>query len=85
MPKQFLHRESMRDGGIRRTGVYPNSISHSLQLWKTKCENYFEMYEIDYYMWVKVATMHIVGRAECWLQLSWEEFCSLIHERFDRE
>jgi hypothetical protein len=34
-----------------------------------------------------------VGRAECWLQLverslrqlSWEEFCSLIHERFDRE
>jgi hypothetical protein len=46
------------------------------------------MYETNYYMWVKVAMMHFVGCAEWWLQsmerrlgqLSWEEFCGLIHE-----
>lgn len=44
-------------------------------------------------MWVKVAMMHFVGCAEWWLQsmerrlgqLSWEEFCGLIHECFDCE
>lgn len=44
-------------------------------------------------MWVKVATMHFEGRAARWLQsverrlchFSWEEFCSLVHDRFGRE
>jgi hypothetical protein len=51
------------------------------------------MYETEYFMWVKVATMHFEGRAARWLQaverslgqVSWEEFCNLVHERFGRE
>jgi hypothetical protein len=36
---------------------------------RKKCENYFEMCDTEYYMWVKVSSMHFVGRAERWLQL----------------
>jgi hypothetical protein len=51
------------------------------------------MYETEYHMWVKVASMHFEGKAHRWLQsverrlrfMSWEEFCELIHERFGRE
>jgi hypothetical protein len=62
-------------------------------LWKTLCENYFDMYEVDTVMWIRVATMHFEGRAASWLQslrrrvrgFSWSEFCALMHERFKRE
>lgn len=51
------------------------------------------MYETEYCMWVKVATMHFEGQAARWLQeverslgqVSWEAFCNLVHERSRHE
>jgi hypothetical protein len=33
------------------------------QLWKSRCESYFEIYEVDELVWVKVASMHFEGPA----------------------
>lgn len=94
MPEHQYPSEFMRESGLGRLPKvnFPQFDGSKPQLWK-KCENYFEMYDTEYYMWVKVSSMHFVGRAERWLQsverrlrrFSWEEFCSLIHDRFGRE
>jgi hypothetical protein len=57
-----------------------------MTLWKSRCENYFEMYEVDANIWVKVATMHFEGVATRWLQsiehrvrtATWTELDSLM-------
>jgi hypothetical protein len=33
------------------------------QLWCSRCENYFDMYEVELSMWVRVASMHMEGSA----------------------
>jgi hypothetical protein len=98
MPEQFYPHESPHEMGRSGYGRlpklnFPLFDGNQPQLWKSKCEKYFEMYETEYHMWVKVATMHFEGRAARWLQsverrlrqLSWEEFCTLVHDRFGRE
>lgn len=60
------------------------------KLWQSRCEVYFRMYEVDYVVWVRVATMQFSGAAARWLQsveyqldhMSWEHFCALITKRF---
>jgi NO-binding membrane sensor protein with MHYT domain len=47
---------------------FPQIYGSQTQLWKSKCQKYFEMYKTKYYMGVKVATMHFKGRAALWLQ-----------------
>lgn len=72
---------------------FPRFDGNQPQLWKSKCESYFDMYEVHYSVWVRVAIMHFDGRASRWLQsverrirqLLWLEFCSLVHDRFGRE
>jgi hypothetical protein len=63
------------------------------KLWKSRCESYFDMYNVDEYIWVKVASMHFEGPAARWLQsidhriskATWSELCSWIHERFAKD
>jgi hypothetical protein len=51
------------------------------------------MYSVESTLWVKVALMHLEGLAVRWLQsaerclrqATWEEFCSLIHDRFGQD
>ncbi|KAK3126898.1 hypothetical protein QOZ80_7AG0564790 [Eleusine coracana subsp. coracana] len=51
------------------------------------------MYGVASHMWIKVVSMHFVGVAARWLQpadkriksCSWNEFCSMIHDRFGRD
>jgi hypothetical protein len=38
------------------------------KLWQSRCESYFDMYEVDRNIWVKVASMHFEGLAARWLQ-----------------
>jgi hypothetical protein len=38
------------------------------QLWKSRCENYFEMYGLEPSLWIKVASMHLEGAARRWFQ-----------------
>jgi hypothetical protein len=37
------------------------------QLWNSRCENYFKMYEVEQEVWVRIATMHFEGPAARWL------------------
>jgi hypothetical protein len=63
------------------------------QLWRSRCESYFDMYGVELSLWVQVASMHLEGLAARWLQsverrlkhANWHEFCSLIHDRFGRD
>jgi hypothetical protein len=38
------------------------------QLWRSRCEIYFDMYDVESSLWIKVATMHFEGAAARWLQ-----------------
>jgi hypothetical protein len=38
------------------------------QLWRSRCESYFEIYGVESVIWVKVASMHLEGLATRWLQ-----------------
>jgi hypothetical protein len=72
---------------------FPKFDGESPQLWKSRCESYFEMYEVDETVRVKVASMHFEGLAARWLQsvdhrvrsTTWTELCSWIHECFARD
>jgi hypothetical protein len=63
------------------------------QLWKSRCENYFDMYGVENSLWIRVATMHLEGAAARSLQsvekrlqtASWDELCSLLHDHFGRD
>jgi hypothetical protein len=98
MPEQFYPYETAPEPGRSTSGrlsqiSFPHFDGSHPQLWHVQSENYFEMYDTEYHMWVKVASMHFEGKAHRWLQsvkrclrhMAWEEFCSLIHERFGRE
>jgi hypothetical protein len=72
---------------------FPKFEGENPKLWKSCCESYFEMYDIDTSIWVKVASMHFDGPAARWLQsmehrvctTNWSELCSWIHDRFGQD
>jgi hypothetical protein len=72
---------------------FPSFNGGSHKLWQSKCEKYFDMYETEPHMWIKVATLQFEGVAARWLQsikprlpsLSWRQFCQAIQDRFIRE
>jgi hypothetical protein len=72
---------------------FPKFEADNPKLWKSRCENYFEMYEVDTSVWVKVASKHFEGPTARWLQSvehltrtsTWSELYSWIHERFARD
>jgi hypothetical protein len=56
-------------GGFGRlpTINFPKFGGSQPQLWREKCESYFDMYEVHYTVWVRVAIMHFEGWASRWL------------------
>lgn len=93
-----MHRSLQESQGARGLShlpkvSFPQFDGDRPQLWKANYESYFDMYEVELTVWVKTASLDFVGRAARWLQsmgrrlktLSMEEFCSLIHDRFERE
>jgi hypothetical protein len=84
-----LSGDSMRDsqGHLPKLN-FPVFSGENLQLWRFRCENYFEMYAVESSLWIRVASMHLKGVAARWFQslekrvraLSWEEFCVLVHD-----
>ena len=71
---------------------FPTYDGDTTKLWITQAEDYFDMYGVPSYLWVKVAGMHFNGAAKRWIQsldrpshqIPWTEFCSLLLERFAR-
>ncbi|RLM68934.1 putative gag-pol polyprotein [Panicum miliaceum] len=62
------------------------------RLWISRYEDYFEMYQVESDMWIKVASMHFATGPDRWLQsvekrlkmVSWSEFCQMILDRFGK-
>jgi hypothetical protein len=42
---------------------FPKFGGDNPKLWKSHCEDYFDMYDIDPMVWVKVSSMHFEGAA----------------------
>jgi hypothetical protein len=71
---------------------FPKFDGDNPKLWLSRCEDYFEMYNLEPHRWIKFATMHFVKIAARWLPsvesrlklASWDEFAKLLLERFGR-
>jgi hypothetical protein len=63
------------------------------QLWRSRCETYFDMYGVEPSLWIWVESMHLEGAATRWFQsverrlldVSWTEFYARVHDRFGRD
>ena len=63
------------------------------RLWIKRCETYFDVYQTDPSLWVRLATMRLVGSAALWFQtmqtaiskMSWESFVVALCNRFDKD
>jgi hypothetical protein len=72
---------------------FPKFEDENPKLWKSRCENNVEMYDVEEGIWVKIASMHFEGPVAHWLQsverrvriVTWSELCSWIHERFSKD
>lgn len=77
--------------------VPPMSCPHfdgdSPQLWKSNCEEYFEVYGVHPRNWVRVAGLNFSGIAAFWLQsmrsklvgISWQDFADQVCLRFTKD
>jgi hypothetical protein len=72
---------------------FPVFDGDSPKLWISRCEDYFELYDVSVEDWIKVSSMHFIDPAAKWLQsvakrvksCSWFEFCKLVLDRFGRD
>ena len=62
------------------------------KLWQTQCEDYFRFWSTPQSQWISLATSLFEGSAARWLDsvrrrvpnVTWEEFCHLLQNRFGR-
>jgi hypothetical protein len=67
---------------------FPVFSGEDPQFWRSRCENYFDMYGVEQQLSACVASMHLEGPTARWLQLaerqlkqaSWGKFCALVHD-----
>lgn len=72
--------------------TFPVFAGENPQLWKTLCEQYFQMFTMHESYWVPMAILNFSGTAAIWLQsvqrkitgLNWESFTALLCTRFGR-
>jgi hypothetical protein len=72
---------------------FPKFDGDNPKWWKTVCEKYFALYDVDHETWASFASMHFIGNAALWLQSyedehdvdTWEELCVAIHLKFDKD
>jgi hypothetical protein len=74
-PRELSHPSMVRLPKLN----FPQFDGSQPQVWKSKCEKYFHIYETEYYMWVLQEAERNLG------QVSWEAFYNLVHECFGRE
>jgi len=72
---------------------FPRFDGDNPRCWKTRAEKHFRMYEVEQSTWISMSEMHFDGPASLWYQsiehqipeLSWSDFCKLMHDRFDHD
>lgn len=63
------------------------------KIWIKRCENYFDVYDVPFDHWVKLATMNFSGPAAFWMQpiemdvrkCDWKALCQAVTSRFERD
>jgi hypothetical protein len=71
----------------------PQFTGDNPQMWKSNCEQYFDVYGILPVHWVKIATLKFSGNAAFWFQsvrnqmsgISWVSLCDLVCSRFFKD
>lgn len=72
---------------------FPEFDGENTSLWICRAKTYFEMYDADPSVWVKVSTMKFTSPVARWVpsvncklkQLSRPDLCRLLHDRFDQD
>lgn len=72
---------------------FPKFSGDNPRWWKSACEKYFAMYNIQIQYWSDFATLHFVGNAALWLQTyealhsvdSWAALCVAVNAKFGRD
>jgi hypothetical protein len=73
--------------------TFPRFNGDNTCSWRTLAEDYFAMYGVESSMWICVSRQHFDGPAKSWIHsiesqlpgCSWDEFCRLLRDRFDRD
>jgi hypothetical protein len=72
---------------------FPSFDGTNPRLWISRCENYFDMYDVEPTAWIRVASMYMTPQVACWFQavelknphMSWPMLCRMLHDRFGRD
>jgi hypothetical protein len=72
---------------------FPTFHGENVRLWISNAEDYFDMYQVEPHLWLKIAKQQFKDAAAHWIQsiepelpkLAWPTFCRLLHERFGRD
>ncbi|XP_035823161.1 uncharacterized protein [Zea mays] len=72
---------------------FPVFDGENPKLWIRRSHDYFDMYEVEPHLWIRVASMHFVGGAARWFSSldehshlsSWPVFCRVLLERFGKD
>ena len=91
----FAHASQLLSGlGQTHPSIsFPQFTGDNPNLWKTLCEQYFQMFGIIQSFWVPMAALNFVGAASVWLQsiqkrlgeYDWNSFTALLCTRFGRD
>ena len=73
--------------------ICPQFNGENPLMWKSNCEQYFNVYGTHPSNWVKIATLNFLGNAAFWLQsvrsqiegITWNGLCEMVVSRFARD
>jgi hypothetical protein len=90
--------ESMDARGGNSTGKlpklnFPTFTGDNPRLWLSRCENYFDMYNVEEFRWIQVASMYLNDATARWFlsvesklcHASWRDFVVLLLDCFGCE
>jgi hypothetical protein len=69
---------------------FPEFHGRDPKAWRHRCEDFFQIYNVPYQLWVTSATMHMKDNAGRWAEVqrlkgalsSWEEFMAAVEAKF---
>lgn len=86
------------DSGFHALGklpklTFPVFDGDNPRLWISRCESYFDMYQVEPAVWIRFISMQLSLAVACWFQairrrfvdLRWPLFCKLLMDRFGRD
>lgn len=72
---------------------FPAFDGKNPKLWISRCETYFDMYQVDPEVWVRIVSMHLSPTVACWFEsverkfpaLHWALLYQLLVERYGKD